>query len=292
MRILENDWLRVEVSDHGAELCRVFDKKKQQEDLYDGNPVYWNRHAPVLFPFVGKVSEGVYRYAGVEYPMGQHGFARDMEFVCVEQEATKVIHRLESTPDTLARYPFAFCLEIVHELSDNCLTIRWKVTNRGDKKMYYSIGAHPAFACPAVPGTERKAYFIKFEEDVYSYSLIDPESSCVDMEKKRLLKPEGGMLPIGDHLFDEDAMIFDGFQIDKISLLYPDGSPYVVMECEGFPSFGIWSKPGTVAPFVCLEPWMGRCDNKGFRGELQDKYYVQSVEVGKTEEKEYRLSFY
>ncbi len=292
MRVLENEFLRVEVADHGAELSRVFDKKKGQEDLFDGNPLYWNRHAPILFPFVGKVNGGVYRYDGCEYPMGQHGFARDMEFTLVLAEADKVVHRLESSAETLAKYPFPFVLEVTHLLRENELTIQWRVMNPGEQEMLYSIGAHPAFACPVIPGTKRSDYSIRLDEEVYSYSLIDPETSCVDMDKKRVLKPEGGILPIRDDLFEEDAMIFDGFQIDRISILYPDGSDYVVMECPGAPSFGIWSKPGTVAPFVCLEPWMGRCDNKGFTGELKDKYYIQSLAAGASQKYEYRLRFF
>ena len=83
MHVIENEFLKVAVSPHGAELCSIFDKEKQHEVVWQADPAYWNRHAPVLFPFVGKVNEGLYRYKGKSYPMGQHGFARDMEFTLV-----------------------------------------------------------------------------------------------------------------------------------------------------------------------------------------------------------------
>jgi galactose mutarotase-like enzyme len=62
------------------------------------------------------------------------------------------------------------------------------------------------------------------------------------------------------------------------------------MECKGFPSMGVWSQPKTDAPFVCLEPWIGRVDNRGFDGELKDKYYEQSVEANKTFKAQYTLT--
>ena len=51
-RILENERLCIEVEDKGAELVRLYDKEKKAELLWNGDPAYWGRHAPVLFPKV------------------------------------------------------------------------------------------------------------------------------------------------------------------------------------------------------------------------------------------------
>ena len=85
MHILENEALRLEIADKGAELSRVWDKEESCERLWSADPAVWNRHAPILFPFVGKVVDGKYRLNGRVYEMNtQHGFARDRDFVCLE----------------------------------------------------------------------------------------------------------------------------------------------------------------------------------------------------------------
>ena len=79
-QVLENEKLLIEMEPFGAELVRVFDKKNGQDMLWEGDPAVWGRHSPILFPFVGKSFENQYRLDGKVYPIGQHGFARDMEF--------------------------------------------------------------------------------------------------------------------------------------------------------------------------------------------------------------------
>ena len=150
MQYIENDRIKVAVADHGAELCGIYDKKRGHEVVWHADPKYWNRHAPVLFPFVGKVCGGQYRYKGVSYPMGQHGFARDMDFTLVGTTDDSITYVLKSNEETLAKYPFEFELEITHRIEDNKVYVEWKVTNpSGDEPLYFSIGAHPAFNVPS-----------------------------------------------------------------------------------------------------------------------------------------------
>ena len=145
MRTMENENLRVQISDHGAELSSIYDKAADREAVWIGDPAFWNRHAPVLFPFVGKVNGGFYTHKGVKYPIGQHGFARDNEFECIENTENKTVHRLVSTEETKKVYPFDFAFTVTQELSGRTLTITWKVENTGDDDMYFSVGGHPAF---------------------------------------------------------------------------------------------------------------------------------------------------
>ena len=139
MRILENERLKVSISDHGAELCSIYDKQKDREMVWHADPVYWNRHAPILFPFVGKVTGGFYTHQGQQFPMGQHGFARDMEFVHVETTQDRVVHRLEANEASRKVYPFEFVLEVVHRLKGNCVTVEWRVVNPAEETLYFSI---------------------------------------------------------------------------------------------------------------------------------------------------------
>ncbi len=291
VRTMENELVKVEVCDFGAELFSFYDKETKVEAVWQADPKYWARHAPVLFPFVGKVNGGYYTHKGVQHQMGQHGFARDMEFEFAGQTENTITHVLRSTEETMAKYPFPFELRITHKLEGKTLSIIWEVANPGDETMYFSIGGHPAFNVPARANDSKYDYYVTFpEKNTLNYVLVDLSCSAVNMDEVHTLELEDHKLPVTEHLFDKDALIFDDYQVEKIGLAYPDGSPYLTMTCKGFPSMGVWSQPKTDAPFVCLEPWIGRCDNRGFDGELKDKYYEQSLEAGKVFRAQYDLT--
>ena len=279
MRILENEQLRVEIAEHGAQLSRIYDKKTGHEVIWSGDPAFWKYHAPVLFPFVGKMNGGVYRYKGREYPIGQHGFAREKEFTFVCQTEDSVTFALEDTPETRERYPFAFRLEVCHTLKDRTVTVGWKVVNPSEKEdLYFSIGAHPAFCVPAQPGEKKSDYWISFagKED-FSYLIPVPDEGVTDPANVFTMHVDGGYLQLKEHLFDIDTYIYENGQVEEVSLCYPDRSPYVTVRCKGFPYVGLWTKSDD-APFVCLEPWYGRLDNKGFTGELPEKEGIRRLE--------------
>jgi galactose mutarotase-like enzyme len=144
--------------------------------------------------------------------------------------------------------------------------------------MFFSIGGHPAFRVPANEEQDRKDYSVKLgDSDSYTYILIDPKAEAANPDDTHVMVAKDGLLPITDHLFDSDALIFDDSQIKEATILYPDQTPYVTLSCNGFPSFGLWSKPHSDAPYVCLEPWIGRVDNICFSGELPEKYGEQHL---------------
>jgi galactose mutarotase-like enzyme len=284
MEYMENEFLKVGVSAHGAELSQIYDKEKKHDVVWSADPAYWNRHAPVLFPFVGKVTGGEYRYKGQSYPMGQHGFARDREFRLVNKTADSITFVLESDEKTKKVYPFDFTLEITHRLNGRCVRVEWNVVNGSDTEpMYFSIGGHPAFNCPADAGVQKTDYYIAFEgAGDLDYVLIDPEAQAVDDQHVHRLHTEDGYVKVDEALFENDALIFDHAQVQKASLCYPDHTPYVTLNCNSFPSFGLWSKPNAKAPYICLEPWIGRCDNRDFHGELPEKFEEQKLNAGGT----------
>ena len=187
---IENGKLSVTIAAHGAELSSIYDKENGRELVWQADPTFWNRHAPVLFPNVGKYYGGYFTYNGKEYPMGQHGFARDTEFEEVAAGEDFVTYRLSSNETTKKEYPFDLKLEITHRLQGGRLSVEWKVTNTGDKEMYFTIGGHPAFNVNVLPDTDFEDYFLAFKEgtESLSYVLLDTESGTAIADKTYELK--------------------------------------------------------------------------------------------------------
>ena len=135
MEYIENEFLKIGVDKSGAQLSSVYDKKNSREVLWNADKTYWGRHAPVLFPIVGKVRNNAYTYQGKEYSLGQHGFARDLDFTLVSKTDKEIVFSLKSTPDTLKVYPFDFELVIGYVLTDLTIKVSWTVRNTNDSKM-------------------------------------------------------------------------------------------------------------------------------------------------------------
>lgn len=280
---IENEHLRISVDDHGAELCSIFDKIHNREVLWQADPAYWKRHAPVLFPNVGRHYQDHYQIEQTPYPSKQHGFARDSEFSCVDMTASSITHSLKASDETKKEYPFDFELTIKHILNKNGICICWEVINHSKKPMPFTIGGHPAFQIP-------EEYLLTFDEqDSLTYLLLDPASGTAVADKPQTLTLTDGCCHSDPHMFDHDALVFDE-QIEKAGIAFADGTPYLEISCQGFPNFGIWSVPGS--SFVCLEPWMGRCDDCGFTGDLFDKKYINVLNNNKIFNTSYEITIF
>ena len=72
---IENDSIRVQISDVGAELQSIVGKKDNTEYLWQGDAQYWSGRAYNLFPICGRLTDGKYTYQGKTYEMNLHGFA-------------------------------------------------------------------------------------------------------------------------------------------------------------------------------------------------------------------------
>lgn len=284
---LENEFLCVEIAEMGAEVTRIYDKTEDNEILWEGNPVYWKRHSPVLFPNVGKTYKNRVLINGTQYPTSQHGFARDNEFTCIEAANEKASFMFRSSEETKEVYPFDFELHINYKLNKKELTVEWQVKNCGDETMYFTIGGHPAFRF-AKPEETKADYVLKVPgKEKLEYVLIDISCGCANVDEVHTLQLSEETYPLSDELFAKDALVVDNGQIEEAWLCHKDGTPYVGVRSAGFPNYGIWSVEG--APFVCLEPWMGRCDNVGFNAELSEKPNVNKVEAGEKFIKDYTI---
>ena len=224
--------------------------------------------------------------------MGHHGFARDIEFAFQSQTEDVIWFALESTEETRQKYPFDFCLEIGYKLIENSVRVMWKVSNpSNDETLHFSIGAHPAFLCPIAEGTEQSQYYLQLDvkdgADYYSASL----ENGLRLPEKRTLALENGRCQMVEGFFDmgdRGTYIFENHQVKEVSLVTPEGKPYVTVSFD-MPLVAVWSPEKKKAPFVCIEPWCGRCDAIDFEGELENREWGNSLEPGKTFKTQYDI---
>lgn len=290
--VLENEELYVEINSFGAELSRIKNKKNDKEYLWNADEKYWKRHSPVLFPFVGSLKDKKYKYDGKEYFMRQHGFARDMEFQLLTSKSDEIWFVLNASDETIAKYPFIFSLEIGYKLEKNNIKVMWKVKNNDTKEMYFSIGAHPAFYCPINDGEEQSQCYIKTDcKNEFTYFKIAEGGVKDTSATYKITVDNEGIFNITKNMFDDDALIVEDNQIHSLSLLDSNKNEYVKVEFD-MPLCGIWSPAKKNAPFICLEPWCGRCDSKDFDGELQDREYENKLKLSEEFESGYSITIY
>ena len=288
MQTLSNGILTVQVSELGAELQSI--KKNGHEYLWQGDPAFWGRRSPVLFPIVGSVWEKKYRVNGTEYEMGQHGFARDMEFFLVSASDDEVWYRIESSKDTLQVYPWQFVLEIGYRLSGNSIEVLWKVTNPSDEEIFFQIGAHPAFNYPDYDAQKPERGYFVFDRSEGLQCVRIKEKGCVDAESRYPLILTDGAIPLDWKTYDEiDTFVLQDSQVSRVSLLRPDKSPYLTVTFDA-PVLGLWSPPGKNAPFVCIEPWFGRCDQAGYEGDFRNRDWMNALAPGKVFSASYTIT--
>jgi len=258
---------------HGAELKSLC--KNGKEYMWQADPTYWNRTSPVLFPFVGQVAGGVYRYDGNEYKMGQHGFARDMDFELVESTEASCMFLLKSNDVSKEKYPFDFELRIGYELSEDGIKVIWDVRNTDTKTLEFSIGAHPAFNCilnkTSIRILKDKKPLDGFTNSVFGKGLLTDKQASVALNN--------GVMKLDEHSFDGDAFVIENSQADTVEIIDENGEKVLAVSFDS-PLVGIWSPPTKNAPFLCIEPWYGRADKEGFAGELKEREWNNSLGAG------------
>lgn len=284
--ILENDRFRVVLESMGAEIKSVWDKEQGLEHMWSGDPAYWGKTAPFLFPFIGKLEKERFIHEGKMYPADKHGFGQRVEYEAAEQTREAICFRFRDTEATRAIYPFSFVLEIAYMLQEDGIREEWRVKNTGEGAMYFSLGGHAAFACP--PAEEGKSgsrvgQRVKLhgvDPNGELYSLRVNHKGLITEELLPIL-PENSSFAITEELFAGDALIFDREGITAVGLCDPEGREYARVECDA-PVWGIWSHPDSGAGYVCLEPWYGICDFAGYEGELKERPHIQTVMPGET----------
>ncbi|MCD2247241.1 aldose 1-epimerase family protein [Listeria marthii] len=285
---LENELLLVEMKTVGAELTRIFRKDTGLEYLWNADSKFWGRHSPVLFPTVGRLVEDTYLVDGKPFHLGQHGFARDRDFQVMEQTENSVRFELDFDEDSLAIYPYKFKLSIIYTIEKDSVAVSYEVENRDDKRIYFSIGAHPAFNLPLTEGTAFEDYYLDFgtEENLETLCLEGPYRSGA-IEK--VTSEPARNLPLSYDLFKNDALIFEALKQKEVTIKSDKTPHFVKVSFPEFPFVGIWTaKAGT--PFLCIEPWYGIADGAGKSVELRDKAGIEHLEPEAVFASEYTIT--
>ena len=276
--------IQIVTSAHGGELRGI--SRAGKEYMWNADPLFWGRVAPILFPIVGQVNGKTLRADGKTFTMGQHGFARDAEFERVGENAYRL---LCETP--VENYPYPFELTVRYEVDDCSVLCAWTVRNIGPAPMYFQIGAHPAFLLPDYrPEDAVHGYFECYNADG---ERINPLAfTYIDGGLRSLYpapRPLGERIPITGDSFQADALLIEGSQVASCALLDKAGNKVLKVESPMAEAFGLWAphKPG--CPFVCIEPWCGITDRNGFAGDISEKDLIHTLAPGHSFDFSYRI---
>lgn len=266
---LSNSQISVAIKTLGAELCSI-KNKLNREFMWEGNPNFWGKHSPVLFPIVGTLKNNTFYHNDTKYTLTRHGFARDMEFELIEKTEDSATFSIQSNSATLPNYPFEFELQIQYTLINTTVEIDYKVVNKDNSEIPFSIGAHPAFALPS----SFEDYNLDFEKvEPLEYTLLENDLVSQQTEK---IHTDTNRVPLTYELFKRDALIFKKLQSNSLTIIEEE-KPILKVHFQDFPSLGIWTKVG--APFIFLEPWFGYSDTTESNGNLFEKEGVIVLEA-------------
>ncbi|HWZ05069.1 MAG TPA: aldose 1-epimerase family protein [Mucilaginibacter sp.] len=287
MTILENNFLKVTISPIGAEMISIIHKETQNEHLWQADPAIWNRHAPNLFPVVGGLINNELLVDGQTFKMERHGFARNMEFILLENDEEHAIFSLPSSEKTIHLYPYKFDFQVLYMLIENALRVTYKLISHDKKIIYFSVGGHPAFKVPFNSGENYEDYYLEFEtEQKLTTHQLSPEG-FFNGETMPVPSP-GNKIYLTRDLFNSDALVFKDLTSREVSIKSDKHNQSVSVEFPHFNYLGIWAKGG--GDFVCIEPWLGCADTLGKHVDISLKEDIQRLEPGHVFEAAYFIS--
>jgi galactose mutarotase-like enzyme len=274
---IENETLQVTIAPQGAELQSILRKDLSQEYLWSGDAAFWGKKSPVLFPIVGGLKKNQYQHALQTYQLSRHGFAREMAFEVVQQDATSITLSISSNEETLQKYPFHFSFSISYQLEENSLHVTYDVQNTGTENLLFSVGGHPAFKVPLAAGTGFEDYYLEFNATENAGIWPLSAEGLIESVPVPFLQ-NTNTLPLQKELFLKDALVFKQLKSTAISLKSHHTPHGLQVQFKGFPFMGIWSAPN--ADFVCIEPWCGIADGVYASGNLLEKEGINSLNPG------------
>lgn len=295
----------IHVSNRGAELTSL--RANNREYLWQGDPSYWGRRAPILFPIVGRLADDKLRINGEEYHMSQHGFARDADFTPHQFNTSfDPLNGFRLLPNndpifmqlvndgSFSNYPYDFLLNVCYALFENNLEVKWEVKNTCGKTMYFQIGVHPAFLLPDYDASDDVHGYLRCYNHEGQNVLPVSNSRLVNGLRQRtdnrVLSDGQSLIPITNHTFADDALLLESGDIASIALVDNQGVEVLRVNCPQADAFGLWApnKPG--CPFVCIEPWCGAADSEGFCNEISEREYIHSLSPQETFYFDYSIS--
>lgn len=290
MITLKNDYLTVSIDNKGAELVSVRDNKSGYEFLWQADEAYWARHAPVLFPIVGKLRNNQYDYQKQTYEMGQHGFARDMEFHVQNVTDSTASFYLKNSEETMSMYPFEFSFQITYILHQSTITVSYEVLNpSSEETLFYSLGGHPAFNVGQDSNGDFINVSLSFEPS--GHYLKIPLNSQGQITRNKAKYTEINEINLKHSDFKNDALIYQISHQTTVALNDHSEDVTIKLKANHMEFFGIWSPYPKKAGFICLEPWAGIADEADSSGNLIDKYGINRLEANQIMTHDYTIEF-
>ena len=291
MFIIENEYLKIEIHPKGAELQSIYNKKNLLEYMWGADPAFWAKKSPVLFPIVGSLKNDTYYFGNKAYQLGRHGFAREMDFTITDQTASSITFTLTRSDTSFEKYPFHFRFDIVYSIKENQLQVMYRVINKGDinQKLYFSVGGHPAFKLPLLPGTVYTDYYLEFNKVENAGRWIISKEGLIETSSLPLLN-DTKKLPLAKELFYTDAIVFKQLRSEKVKLVNNSSGQLFEFDFTGFPYLGIWAAKD--ADFVCIEPWCGIADSVNTNQQLTEKEGINKLDPSNQFERSWKLTVY
>jgi len=284
-----NTTLTVIIATKGAELQSIVNNNTGLEYMWSGDPAFWAKKSPVLFPVVGGLKNNQYTHNGYTYQLGRHGFAREMEFAVTAQQGNAITFTLADNAETLKNYPFHFSFSVTYTLQQNTVQVTYTVQNKDTQAILFSVGGHPAFKVPVAPGTTFTDYYLQFShaETAGRYPL--DAGGQVETYTTPVLT-DASVLPLTKQLFYQDALVFKHLQSNSISIK-SNATPHgLAVQFDGFPYMGIWNAKD--ADFVCIEPWCGIADSVNTTGRLREKEGINTLPPHQTFERTWSVTVF
>lgn len=275
---IQNKNISIEVNSLGAELWSLKKIGSDFEYLWQGDKTFWGSRSPVLFPTVGAVKNSKFKVDGVEYPLGNHGFALKSEFVLIEETDTKLVYSLKSNDEIIKMYPFKFELLLSYSLNATTVEINYTVKNLDTDEIYFQLGTHPGFNIPLDNNLKMNDYYIEFNKSEDCKRLFFDKANLT-VTNKDAPGLNGLKMNLKHETFYEGAAIFKSINSDELILKSDKGDRFVKLAFNKFPALGVWQKPD--APYICIEPWHGVSDDDDYTGEFKDKDMIITLDKSK-----------
>ncbi len=284
---ISNDALTVRISDMGAELQSV--KDASGERLWQGDAAYWSERAPFLFPFCGRFWNDLATVDGVPCDPGAHGFFRHFATRAEQVSDREITFVQTETPETLARYPFAYQVKITYAVEGNTLRVTTCVSNTGSRTMPYAFGAHPGFVLPNGNGLT-DGHYLQFSSVTSAKNICFDEACCFLTGKREPLQlRDGDKLDLCEHMFEDNGSAFFADVAPAVTLKSDRSERSITVHYEGFPYLGVWKAPG--GNFLCIEPWTGLPATVGQSTELYEKPELIRLPAGESRTHTYSVTF-
>lgn len=280
---LENDFLKISITENGGSLTSIFNKKNNKELLYQPMENSWQGQDICIFPFIARLKDGYYIDENKKYFMKNHGLIRYMKANKIFKSDDSITLGFNSNNETIKQYPYEFELEIQYTLINNVIRISYNILNLSNKDMPFMLGAHPAFKVDCI-----------FEED---YTNIDGNYILFDTNKEinRIKQDEtasfctkdeigfikDSRLNLTKNLFKQiDTIILRAEGFTNLKLIKKCNEPISIN--KGNAQFIALRSDGPFGDFVCIEPWLGTPDYVDCNRELKEKKNINILKSNKT----------